>query len=150
MFYNYSSLLGLNAKNQNKKSPAHADIDLEDKSEELQSGDATTFRTCVGILMYLANDLPHCQYVIRYLSTYGSKPTQKSQTVLRHLVSYLACHTSISMSLSGVEEHLVFTMAIQMSSSQRTFLKFSQTLTGPQIDRPEGASAAVASSLVAA
>ena len=62
------SLLGLNAKNQNKKSPAHADIDLEDKSEDLSPGDATTFRTCVGSLMYLANDLPHCQYVIRYLN----------------------------------------------------------------------------------
>ena len=93
------SLLGLNAKNQNKKSPAHADIDLEDRSEDLSPGDATTFRTYVGSLMYLANDLPHCQYVIRYLSTYSSKPTQKNQTVLRHLVSYLACHTSISMSL---------------------------------------------------
>ena len=45
------SLLGLNAENQNKKSPAPADIDLEDKSENPPSSDATTFRTCVGILM---------------------------------------------------------------------------------------------------
>ena len=49
--------------------------------------------------MYLANDVPHCQYVIRHLSTYSSKPTQKSLTVLRHLVAYLASHSEISVSL---------------------------------------------------
>ena len=38
------SLLGLNAENQTKKSPAPADIDLEDKSENPPSSDATTLR----------------------------------------------------------------------------------------------------------
>jgi hypothetical protein len=100
--------------------------------------------------MYLANDLPHCQYVIRYLSTYSSKPTQKSQTVLRHLVSYLACHTSISMSLKWCGRTSGIYHGYPDVQQQRTFLKFSPTLTGPQIDRPKGASAAVVSSLVAA
>ena len=93
------SLLGMNPKTQNKKSPGHSDIDREDTTEELDVGACTVFRTCVGVLMYLANDLPHCQYVIRHLSTYSSKPTTKSMTVLRHLVAYLACHSDISISL---------------------------------------------------
>ena len=138
------SLLGLNAKNQNKKSPAHADINLEDKSEDLPSSDATTFRTCVGILMYLPNDLPHCQYVIRYLSTYSSKPTQKSQTVLRHLVSYLAGHASISMSLKWCGRTSGIFHAYPDVQSQRMLPKFSQTLTGLQIVKLDEALAAVA------
>jgi hypothetical protein len=93
------SLLGMNAKAQNKKSPGHSDIDREDTTAELTAETSTVFRTCVGILMYLANDLPHCQYVIRHLSTYSSKPAEKSMVVLRHLVAYLACHGDISVSL---------------------------------------------------
>ena len=93
------SLLGLNARNQNKKSPAHADIDKEDDTPELSSTSATTFRTCVGVLMYLANDVPQAQHVIRHLATYSSKPTEKSLTVLRHLVGYLCSHMDVCVSL---------------------------------------------------
>ena len=76
------SLLGMNPKNQGKKSPAHADIDKEDHTNNLDGETATCFRTCVGILMYLANDLPHCQYTIRHLSTYSSKPTEEHDSAL--------------------------------------------------------------------
>ena len=117
---------------------------MEDKSKDLPAGDATTSRTCVGILMYLANDLPHCQYVIRYLSTYSSKPTQKSQTVLRHLVSYLACHTSISMSLKWCGR----TSCIYHAYPDVQQSENSQTLTGLQLVRLDEVSAAVAFSLV--
>ena len=59
-----NQLLGMNVKTQNKKGPTHSGIDREDTTDDLSSDVATTFRTCVGILMYLANDMPHCQYVI--------------------------------------------------------------------------------------
>eukprot|EP00435_Cladocopium_sp_Y103_P069525 s313_g33.t1 len=93
------SLLGINHRTQNKKNPGHADMDKEDDTDELPAAARTTFRTCVGILMYLANDLPHCQHVIRYLSTHNTKPTVKSLAVLKHLVAYLACHGDICISL---------------------------------------------------
>ena len=89
------NLLGLNVRNQNKKSPAHADIDKEDGTPELSSASATTFRTCVGVLMYPANDVPQAQHVIRHLATYSSKPTEKSLTVLRHLVGYLCSRMDV-------------------------------------------------------
>ena len=63
------SLLGMNPRNQNKKTPAHTDIEKEDHTADLSGTAATTFRTCVGILMYLANDVPHAQHVIRHLAT---------------------------------------------------------------------------------
>ena len=93
------SLLGLNVRNQNKKSPAHADVEKEDDTADLSSSSATTFRTCVGVLMYLANDVPQTQHVIRHLATYSSKPTEKSLIVLRHLVGYLCSHMDVCVSL---------------------------------------------------
>ena len=93
------SLLGMNLKTQNKKTPAHSDIDREDATSDLTADASAIFRTCVEILMHLANDLPNCQYVIRLLSTYSSKPTEKSMAVLRSLVAYFACHDEISVSL---------------------------------------------------
>ena len=93
------SLLKMNGRIQSKKSPGHADMDKEDNSKELDAIAGTTFRTCVGILMYLASDLPHCQHVVRHLSTYSARPTEKSMCVLRHLVGYLSGHSDLCMSL---------------------------------------------------
>ena len=53
----------------------------------------------MGILLYLSPDLPQCQYVIRYLSTCSSKPTQKAMVVLKHLVGYMAGHAEQHISL---------------------------------------------------
>ena len=74
-------------------------MDKENSSKELDAIAGTTFRTCVGILMYLASDLPHCQHVVRHFSTYSARPTEKSMCVLRHLVGYLSGHSDLCMSL---------------------------------------------------
>ena len=68
---------------QSKKTPGYAEIQFPDKTQELGQHDAPMYRTCVGILLYLSADLPQCQYVIRYLSTFSSKPTEKFLVVLR-------------------------------------------------------------------
>ena len=89
------ALMGLNRRLQSKKTPGHSDMDLQDNTGEVSPDLAKKFRTCVGILLYLASDLPHCQHVVRHLATYSTAPTQKSLVVLKHLVSYLACHEDI-------------------------------------------------------
>ena len=93
------SLLCLNKRLQNKRTPGHAEMDQLDTSGEVSPDQARVFRTCVGILLYLASDLRHCQHVVRHLSTYSTQPTTCSMTILRHLVSYLACHEDIWVSL---------------------------------------------------
>ena len=85
-------LLHLSKKLQNKKSPGHSEIETPDDSEELPQHEASVYRSCIGIRLYLSSDLPQCQYVIRYLSTCASKPTQKAMTNLKHLVGYMAGH----------------------------------------------------------
>eukprot|EP00435_Cladocopium_sp_Y103_P075626 s23_g61.t1 len=92
-------LLQLNPKLQNKKTPGHADMDQIDESKDLPAAQASTFRTCVGVLLYLACDMPHCQHVVRYLATYSTQPSEKSMVVLRHLVGYLASHQELCVSL---------------------------------------------------
>ena len=50
------SLLGLNRKLQNKKPLGHSDMDQVDTTNEISPTAAKTFRTCVGILLYLASE----------------------------------------------------------------------------------------------
>jgi len=93
------SLLGLNRKLQNRKTPGHSDMDQVDSTGDVSPHAARAFRTCVDILLYLAYDLLHCQHIVRHLSTCPTQPTVTSMTVLKHLVSYLACHEDICVSL---------------------------------------------------
>eukprot|EP00435_Cladocopium_sp_Y103_P067096 s56_g29.t1 len=93
-------LLKLNPQLQNKKIPGHSDMDQMDGTPDLDPKQAQTFRTCVGVLLSLAADLPRCQHVVRQLATYSSKPSAKSMVALRHLVAYLACHEDLCMSLN--------------------------------------------------
>eukprot|EP00435_Cladocopium_sp_Y103_P031605 s1770_g8.t1 len=92
-------LLKMNPKLQSKKTPGHSDMDQTDKTADLDPGDAAVFRTCVGVLLYLAADLPHCRHVVRHFATYSTTPSQKSFVVLKHLVGYLASHESVCVSL---------------------------------------------------
>ena len=102
-------LLQFSKRLQNKKSPGHSDIGIPDKTEELSAHDGSVYRSCVGILLYLSPDLPQCQYVIRYLSTFSSKPTQKTIIVLKHLVGYLAGHADqyVSLRWKGIHSGLL-------------------------------------------
>ena len=92
-------LVCLSKRLQCKKTPGHSEMEIPDKFPELGSHDVSVYRTCVGILLYLSADPPQCQYVIRYLSTFSSKPTEKSLMVLKHLVGYMAAHSEQCMSL---------------------------------------------------
>ena len=89
----------MSQKLQCKKTPGHSEIENPDDSKELSAYDASVLRSCVGILLYLSGDLPQCQYVIRYLSTFSSKPAEKAMVVLRHLVGYMAAHADQCASL---------------------------------------------------
>ena len=92
-------LLGLNPKLQNKKTPGHPTMDEIDDSGSLDNVQAGIYRTCVGVLLYLAADFPHCQHLVRYLATFSTNPSERSFTVLKHLAGYLASHEDICVSL---------------------------------------------------
>ena len=82
-------LTGIKATSKPKRVPGHAAIDEADDSEKLDDVEASEYRSGVGILLYLAIDLPHAQHAIRHMSTGMSSPTKQLKDILRHLVSFL-------------------------------------------------------------
>ena len=72
-----------------KKTPVHPLMGEPDDSPPLSSVDATTFKSAVGILLYLSPDIPEAQFAIRGLSQYMASPTENSMKMLRHLSQYL-------------------------------------------------------------
>ena len=81
--------LGINRRLCPKKTPGHAMLDEPDKTPGLDAKDAGIYRSCIGILLYIASDYIECQYTIRALSQTMSKPTTQSLMCLRHLALYL-------------------------------------------------------------
>jgi len=98
-------LLHLSKRLQNKRCPGHSEIETPDNTEALNQHDASVYRSCIGILLYLSPDLPQCQYVIRYLSTCASKPTHKAMVVLKPLFGYMAGHSDQYASLKWKGMH---------------------------------------------
>ena len=55
----------------------------------LRFADASVYRSCIGVLLYISGDYVECQYAIRGLSQSMAKPTTQSMMCLRHLAQYL-------------------------------------------------------------
>eukprot|EP00435_Cladocopium_sp_Y103_P060379 s975_g22.t1 len=65
----------------------NADLMLE--SELLDAEQAATFRSGLGLVLYLAMDRPDIQFAVKTLASYMSKPSVKAMSALKHLASYL-------------------------------------------------------------
>ena len=83
------ALLRLDERASPKKTPYMPQLDEIDQSHELQSEEASIYRSGIGLLLYLAVDLPECQCAIRALASRMAKPTQVAMLGLRHLAKYL-------------------------------------------------------------
>ena len=82
-------LMGVKKTWKPKHTPAHAQVLEVMESPELGAQQSSTYRSAVGILLYLSCDMVQCQWMIRHLAQSMSKPTLKAWTELRHLVQYL-------------------------------------------------------------
>ena len=92
-------LLAINRKLQPKRTPGHPLLDEPDNSTKLGPADASVYRSCVGVLLYISSDYVECQYTIRGLSQSMSSPTTQSMMCLRHLAQYLLGCTEHAMVL---------------------------------------------------
>ena len=61
-----------------KKTPVHPMLGEDDKSEMLDSHQASIYRSCIGILLDVISDFVECQYAIPGLSQSMSMPTKQS------------------------------------------------------------------------
>ena len=88
--------------------------------------------------MYLANDVPQAQHVIRHLATYSSKPTEKSLAVLRHLVGHLCSHMDVCVSLKWGGQATGIFHDYPMVDPMNMFWRCSLTRIGLQTMSAEG------------
>ena len=72
-----------------KQVPVHQLLDEPDETDELAPDKAKIFRSCIGILLYIASDFVECQYANRGLAQVMSKPSVQAFLCLRHLCLYL-------------------------------------------------------------
>ena len=72
-----------------KKVPCRTDISEIDNSPEVDRGETTEYRSCVGKLLYIAGERPDCQFGIHSLAKRMAKPTMKSWSHVQQMASYL-------------------------------------------------------------
>ena len=61
-----------------------------DNTQPLNQEQASTFRTCVGILLHIGQDRPDMQFAVRGLASKMWEPTHSAYKHLVHLVQYMA------------------------------------------------------------
>eukprot|EP00435_Cladocopium_sp_Y103_P058532 s739_g20.t1 len=127
-------LLIFDPRLESKKTPGHSDMDQVDDTEGLNAEMDQVFRTCLGVLLYLASDLPHCQHVVCFLATYSTRPSQKSLVVLKHLVGHLASHENVCVSLKWKGRNMGIYHPYELPRGDAALEKFSKTLIGHQIE----------------
>lgn len=99
------SLLKISKALKPKSTPVHPLLDEPDSSSALDSETAGLYRSCVGILLYIASDYVECQYAIRGLAQCMSKPTTQAFLCWRHLCMYLLGCVDHCMVLTYKEHH---------------------------------------------
>ena len=58
-------------------------------AEALHGESASTFKSGLGLALYMAMDRPDIQFAVKSLSSYMSQPTIKAMSALMHLANYL-------------------------------------------------------------
>ena len=68
-------MMKINRNLKPKHVPVHQLLDEPDETNELPADKAKIYRSCIGILLYIASDFVECQYAIRGLAQTMSRPT---------------------------------------------------------------------------
>ena len=82
-------MMKININLKPKHVPDHQLLHEPDETNELPADKAKIYRSCIGILLYIASDFVECQYAIRGLAQTMSRPTVQAFICLGHLCLYL-------------------------------------------------------------
>jgi predicted component of type VI protein secretion system len=72
-----------------KKVPCDAGIQNEDHSQALKASDGKTYRSVIGLLLYVARERADIMFTVKELAACMSAPNLCSLQRLRKLVGYL-------------------------------------------------------------
>eukprot|EP00439_Symbiodinium_sp_Y106_P011683 s659_g1.t1 len=79
-----TEILKLEKKKKNKNSPCTPACQEKDDSPELGEEASSTYRSCVGSLLYLARDRPDIQFAVRNLSTAEELENKSEKKKTKH------------------------------------------------------------------
>ena len=90
--------------------PYHATVenfgaDLMVEDEMLDADQAATFRSGLGLVLYLAMDRPDIQFAVKALSSHMARPSVKTFSAVKHLASYLDGSADDGLFLQNSEEN---------------------------------------------
>ena len=97
-------LVGVKKTWRPKHAPGHGMINEFDETKELEPAQASKFTSGVGALLYFSHDLIECQFVIRALARFMSKPTERAWDILKYLVQYFLGRVDYGL-LMKIEEN---------------------------------------------
>ncbi|CAE7493821.1 unnamed protein product [Symbiodinium natans] len=81
--------------------PVGGTLPLWSKLEPLDQTSSALYRKAIGILLYVAPDLPFAQFAVNTLSSVCGKPNKGAWQCLRHLANYLYNHADYVWSLES-------------------------------------------------
>ena len=83
-----------------QKIPCDSSIQNEDESRPLTSGDSKSYRSVIGLLLYVARDRVDVMFAVKELSSRMAAPTLLALQRLRKLIGYLKSSGDMGMKLS--------------------------------------------------
>ena len=86
-----------------QKTPCEAGIQQEDQSQQLEPQDSNSYRSIIGLLLYLLRDRLDIMFTVKELSAAVSKPTLCALQRLKRLMGYLKFSGNIGFKLSFPE-----------------------------------------------
>ena len=84
----------LKVSGRRKKSlPHHSTLEAynqEKELEELPAEEVKTFRSALGLILYISHDRPDIGFATKILATWMSRPCAKAMAAVKHMASYLS------------------------------------------------------------
>ena len=90
--------------------PSHASLDLFDsknvnKEEILEAPEAQTFRSALGVCLYISQERLDIQHAVRLLSSYMMNPTKTAMAAVKKLTGYLQNTADMSLRFERAEAY---------------------------------------------
>ena len=81
-------------KRRFKGLPHHPTLESYQTDQQLRGplgeGESATFRSALGLILYIAQDRPDIGFATKVLSTWMSRPCEEAMSAVCHLALYLA------------------------------------------------------------
>ena len=142
LIYKMCEVLGMSDR-KTSAVPCSKELLKASNSKTLEAEQASTFRTAIGIAMYLSNDRVDCAFPIRCLAQRLSAPTEDDFKAAQKLAAYLRRTAGLGLHLVPKEKgHSILSRDTQVAQSEHLLEVYSDSdWSGSQVNRRSMSSA---------